>query len=402
VPQRILIVTPWFPNYPGDGMGNFIYHSADALVRAGNTMFTLVARPWTPRILGMLHSDWLRPVLQSFEFDPALHIRVKHFPSIPHNYFHGLAGPLFRSGTDSVIRTIVKEHAIQLIHVHTELPAYGAVRMREKLGVPVIVSLHGINTAPRLLNTQRKRSILSHTLTNADRVVLVGEPLRKYFAEIAKRDEHFRVVHNGFYLPKNCRPTEPTKMHDDLRIISVSNLHEGKGIDLNIEALAQLHQEGFRNWSYTIVGDGQEHMSLERSVRQHGLEDQIRFAGGQSHNEVFRLLKEHDVFLLPSYREAFGVAYLEAMAAGLLTIGVKGQGPEAFIEHGKTGFLVAPKDVKAICGVLRSVNVNREEVAAIALAGSSLAWNEFTWERHAEKLTALYDEVIRETVRSAA
>ena len=115
-----------------------------------------------------------------------------------------------------------------------------------------------------------------------------------------------------------------------------------------------------------------------------------------SHDATLAALAEADVFVLPSYREAFGVAYVEAMAAGLLTIGVVGQGPEAFIRHEETGLLVQPRDVASIVNALRWVMHNRERMLHLALAGRDLVWREFTWGQHAVKLTAVYEEAVLE------
>jgi glycosyltransferase involved in cell wall biosynthesis len=70
------------------------------------------------------------------------------------------------------------------------------------------------------------------------------------------------------------------------------------------------------------------------------LDSKVELAGARPHEEIPQYLAAADVFILPSYREAFGIAYLEAMAAGLLVVGVRDQGPSAFIEHGISGLLV--------------------------------------------------------------
>ena len=169
-----------------------------------------------------------------------------------------------------------------------------------------------------------------------------------------------------------------------------------KGIDLTLRALARLRQEGFENWTYEIVGGGSERASLDAMTDALGLRDKVIFHGKLPHDQAMRLLAQADVFVLPSYREAFGIAYLEAMAMGLLAIAVSGQGPEAFIADRRTGLLVRPDDSEALFVAMKTVLENGPEMRRIAAAGQRLVRTEFTWARHAEKLMAVYREALRE------
>lgn len=391
---RVLVVTPWFPNDPADQTGNFVLHSVEALRAAGVALSVLVTRPWTPRIFASLHSDWNRPPLRQEMFDPALNLQVVHFPSIPRNYWSELSGPLFRIGTRGSILRLVRRTPPQLIHAHTEHVGYGVLPIARELGIPLVITLHGINTGRRLLDTESKRRRLRSALHDAARVVLVGEPLRAHFAGLAGHEDHFRIVPNGFAVPDSRAEIEPERSGEALRWISVSNLHEGKGIDLTLQALAKLRTAGRANWTYEIVGAGAERARLEAMTNALGLRDKVVFHGKLPHDQAMRLLAQADVFVLPSYREAFGVAYLEAMALGLLAIGVRGQGPESFMAHGRTGLLVWPNDVESLFLAMKSVLVNRSEARRIAAAGQQLVRAEFTWTRHAEKLIAVYREVL--------
>jgi len=65
---KILCVTPWFPNKPNQKEGNFILDSVEALAKEGHKVTVLVTRPWTPRIFGLLHSDWIRPPIEKHLF----------------------------------------------------------------------------------------------------------------------------------------------------------------------------------------------------------------------------------------------------------------------------------------------------------------------------------------------
>src|SRR5262249_2596032 len=111
-------------------------------------------------------------------------------------------------------------------------------------------------------------------------------------------------------------------------------------------------------------------------------------------DRIYELLAEADVFLLPSYREAFGVAYLEAMAVGLVAIGVRGQGPQAFIEHAKTGFLVEPIDVANLSDCILYIASHRERAREIARAGAVLVRSKFNRSSHAQRLISIYSEML--------
>ena len=153
----MLVITPWFPNDPADQSGNFVLHSVEALRNSGVGLSVIVARPWTPRPLGRLHPDWNRPPLRREMFDPNLNLRVAHFPSIPRSYWNELSGPLFRVGARAWIIRVARQMAPQVIHAHTEAVGYGVLPVARELGIPLVITLHGIDPERRLLDTHWKR-----------------------------------------------------------------------------------------------------------------------------------------------------------------------------------------------------------------------------------------------------
>jgi glycosyltransferase involved in cell wall biosynthesis len=391
--MMILCLTPWFPAYPGAHKGNFILDSLLSLEGYGHHIKVLVTQPWIPSWLRMGLPTFGQSVIQLNTHSKSFEIEVLQHLSIPRNYLRSLSSFFYRKKVEIAVRRIIARQGVDVILVHTELAAIGVTGIAKSMGIPVVVVLHGINTAPRL-NTPAQLNIVGKTLASCDRVVLVGEPLAEYFFPIVGRNDHFRVVHNGFRLPSLGNGKLPSSWSDKVHFISVSNLHEGKGIELNLQALGRLYENNIRNWVYTIVGDGWERLALEKVTEELGIAGQVKFIGAVSHDEVYQYLNDADVFVLPSYREAFGIAYLEAMACGLLTIGVLGQGPAAFINDHETGMLIPPRSVPALLDCLEEIISKPEEMQLIADAGRKFVRTEFTWQRHAENLTKVLQEVV--------
>jgi len=391
--MRILCLTPWFPHVPGAQSGNFIYDSVNSLIASGHELKVLVAQPWCPRFAGWLHKDWRRQALRVECHDPVLRLELAKYLTIPRNYLRNVSNWMMVNQIGPVIERAINVFSPDVILSHTEISSMAALDAGKAMHIPVVAVMHGINTAPRL-NTRSQLHVTVRVIDAADRVVLVGQTLKDHFSSISSRMDHFRVVYNGVKPPVIGKTSIHKSKEDITNIISVSNLVEGKGVDLNLEALGLLFKEGRTNWSYTIVGDGNQRTVLESMTRRLGLEGHVTFIGAVNHDEVYEFLSVADVFVLPSYREAFGVAYLEAMASGLPTIGVQGQGPEAFITHGETGFLVKPRDVNDLKDHIRSCLELTEDVKTIALNGQKFVRENFTWNRHAEQLTKVLLEVV--------
>jgi glycosyltransferase involved in cell wall biosynthesis len=137
---------------------------------------------------------------------------------------------------------------------------------------------------------------------------------------------------------------------DALIVGGVGRLDEVKGFGDLIAAAASLRCE-FPSLHIALAGNGPLRSELESTATRHGIGDRVRFLGFQ--NDVQPVLDAIDVFAMPSRTEALPYALLEAMAAGLPTVGAAVGGVPEVIASGETGFLVAPRDPVAFATSLR-------------------------------------------------
>lgn len=393
--MRILCLTPWLPSRPGAQSGNFILDSLQSLHALGHELETMVCQPWRPGWGGLLDPDWGQPRLRIDLHDKSLGIHALRYPSIPRNHCRPLSVWMFRRRVLPQLLGRLRAFKPDVVLVHTEQMGIVATEACCDTRIPVVTVIHGVNTSARL-NTARERARIAAVLRASARVVLVGEPLLEYVRALAADTGNTRIVHNGVRLPRAGQLPRGNTSFRPLRLVSVSNLVEGKGVELNLQALAQAQREGLRDWTYTVVGGGELARQLQAQAQQLGIAANVRFTGPVDHAEVYAILGQSDVFLLPSWREAFGVAWLEAMACGLLTVAVAGQGPSAFIRHDETGLLVPPRDVAGIVACLHRITQEPENMRKLALQGTQLVTREFSWEQHAEKLAAVCREAIED------
>lgn len=385
--MRILWITPWFPQTPDDSAFTFILHPASALGRTNHPFRVVVLEPALRAIQRASRKKGLIRQFTPPSFD--VDIRKVLFPRIPRLRFLRLSCAMYRAAVRRPLIREIEAFEPDVIHVHTEWGAYGVVPVARELRIPIVVTVHAGDRTPQVVRLAQARQLFARTMNSCDRVLIVGRNLLEYFDDLGATTANVTVMPNGFQLPA-ARDARGRDWTGPLRVVSVSVLREGKGVDTAITAFARLFGSINNDATFDIVGDGPDRDKLQNLAHRLGVGNKIRFLGRLDHSAAMRQLSDKHVFLLPSYIEAFGVAHLEAMGAGVIPVGVEGQGPSEFIDHANTGFLVPPHDIGSIVAVLRSIDMDRVTAKRISAAAMEKALNAYTWDDHVRRLIELY------------
>lgn len=248
----------------------------------------------------------------------------------------GLAAALDRLRRDGFVPDV--------IHAHTLGAAAAAFALGRARGVPVVVSEHWSAFALGTLSLWEAR-LARFVFHRVDLVCPVSERLREAVAAYAPR-ARLRVIGNpvetSVFAPARHLPSPTTEA---FRLLAVGLLAEKKGMAPLIDALAR-RRDG-RPVVLDIVGDGPEAAQLGRQARMLELADTVRFRGLVERTEVARLMSEADLFVLPSLVETFGVALVEALAAGLPVVATDVGVARELVDE-RAGVVVPPGDVDAL------------------------------------------------------
>lgn len=251
-----------------------------------------------------------------------------------------------------------------------------------------IMVIHGPDNVIETLPTSFRKRYFGQPVGRAlDQVILVGSSLRSYAQTTGYPEEKTRVILNGF-IPPRQKAKSPILIipNSIVRLITVGRLIYWKGQDDLINALAQLRSEHPElSWHLDIIGTGPREAALRKLANDRGLSEYVKFHGSVTHKEVFNFLHCSEIFILPSWKEAFGVVYLEAMASGNAVVGCHDNGAADILTHGVDGCLVPPRDVPALAATLEKLIADPDRRQALARAALDSV-RRFSWQANAQAL----------------
>lgn len=217
--------------------------------------------------------------------------------------------------------------------------------LKKKWGTPLIFGVHQ-STLANLSKIKNFAGII-------DGFAFRSPTLKKRFEVSCSIEGPREIVNSGISEDLIVSHKEKRSFGKKIRFISLCSLIPLKNIDVTLKALAELKNE--IEFTYTVVGDGPERNSLEKLSEELGLKPIVSFVGMKSHNASIEFLDNADVFIMVSAPETFGLAYLEALARGLIVVGAKGWGIDGIIENGISGYLCEPRNVDALADILRCI-----------------------------------------------
>ena len=176
-------------------------------------------------------------------------------------------------------------------------------------------------------------------------------------------------------------------------VLTVARLVLSKGIQRVIGAMPRIVSEapGAR---YLIVGDGPDREHLMRLAAASPVADAITFLGALSNDDKFDCFSRSNVFAMPSEREGFGIAFLEANAFGKPVVGGPVGGVPDAVVHGETGLLVNPRSDSEVAEAIIRLLKNPDEARRLGDNGRRRVENELTWKQSARKFRSVIGGVL--------
>ena len=140
------------------------------------------------------------------------------------------------------IKKILFEYKPEIIHFHDYIIAQCVLPLAKELNIPCCLTIHGIDTSENL-KTKYFYNLKNKIFHDLDKIIIVGQILMQELSEFEIDEKKIVTIPNGVNFPKTKKGKKIFFSKQKANIISVSNLHEGKGIDLNLKALKQLKNQ---------------------------------------------------------------------------------------------------------------------------------------------------------------
>ena len=310
--------------------------------------------------------------------------------------------PLTTLAEASKLAEVIEEYDIEVIHAHYAIPhAAAAVMARDMVHTrpkPVVVTtLHGTDVTLVGLDRAYLRTT-QYSIERSDVVTAVSQYLADYTRTEMGVSRDIMVVPNAVdhtrFSPQGSPELRQRYAHPDEKlVVHVSNFRPVKRVEDVIRTFARVAEGvGAR---LLMIGDGPERQSALELAAELDIGGRVSFLG--SFPRIEDVLAISDLFLLPSVKESFGLAALEAMASGVPVVASRIGGLPEVVEDGETGFLCEPKDVAAMADATLKLLMNDDLHKRMSDAARSRAVNCFSEEKVVPLYTRAYERALVRT-----
>lgn len=265
--------------------------------------------------------------------------------------------------------------------VHGMMP-WGAIgaRLARRHGCPIVVMEHSaddVTAATQYDALGKQYARLAHCV---DRIFCVSQGLTDSLISIGV--ENTQTLRNGV----NTRPVgESMEAPDRDSIFSVlcaGEFHERKGHAILLEGFARA-----RLGSAVLRIVGEPPTWLRAKIARFGLNDRVEFLPLMPNRDLLHEMARADVFALPSWSEAFGLVFLEALGAGTPIVATSDCGAAEHLVHGRHGWIIPPRDAMACTVALETARtVGPQRRSDMGRWGRELVTRQFSWSTNAAEV----------------
>jgi glycosyltransferase involved in cell wall biosynthesis len=314
-------------------------------------------------------------------------------------------------GTSFEMAKVLREMIPQadIIHIHSLYLFHTllASRLAKAVGVPYVIRPHGtldpyIRRRHRTLKAIYNTFVEDRTLRHAAAIHFTSADERDLASPALPKGIKTAVIPLGVDvtdfrdLPDRDASRKSLGIDPDALVwLFLGRLNHKKGLDLLAPAFVQFCRDFPKGWMI-VAGpdDGGLGRKFLRECSESGLGQRVTLPGFVAGYGLKQLLAAADLWILPSYSENFGVAVVEAMAAGLPVLITDRVNIWRTVESSGAGIAVAPEQHAVLAGMRRLATLSSRERVAMGGRGKELCQEQYSWDTVASMLTALYSELV--------
>ena len=294
------------------------------------------------------------------------------------------------------LRKILGKVKPKILHIHsTKAGLVGRMAVSWMLRRPkVILTVHSFVFDTRV--GKRKRAAVARVERRLARytskIIAVSKALRdELITQMGLPPEKLQVIYNGVVFQDPPKPA-----HKGIVIGTVARLAPQKGVEHFIQAAAIIKKKR-PSARFVIIGDGPFRFWLEMEVERAEIKGSIEFMGFRQ--DALSIVAGFEVFVLPSIRETFGLALVEAMSLGVPVVASDVGGVPEIIDGTTTGLLAEPGKPEDIARNVCRLLDDKPFAEEMGRQGCEFVRTNFTAERMLEEVQALYGTVMQKPAR---
>ena len=277
------------------------------------------------------------------------------------------------------LRRIVRQVKPDVVHAH--MPRSASMARWSKGHVTCVATAH---------NMVKHGGPFRH----CERVICVSDMVCRSLNKHGYPPDRTTVIHNAVDIARFSghdreRIREQMGWQDRIILLCVARLVPAKGQSLALAALARLSRTDVH---LVLAGAGPDEAMLQKQATAAGLGNQVRFVGNRQ--DIPQLLAASDIYLQPSLKEGFGIAFLEAMASGVPGIGTRTGAMPEMVHSGRNGLLVDAGDVDALAAAMQKLCDDPELRRQLGNQAARDARSRFSLQRQAQDTLTVYQQAL--------
>ena len=296
--------------------------------------------------------------------------------------------------TQLAMRRVLRREldGIDAVVVHGTYPLGLAVAACIDEDIPIAVVEHSLSEVDRLPGHPELAKMYRKLSRRAARMFGVS-PLVVEYLERGGIENAELLLNGAGTSPPGVRDVGPLHERSGDRrvpgkprkIVTLGQFIEKKGLVPLLEALARVALQ--HDVRLVHIGGVSPPPNVLERVRALKLEDRVEFMGHQPNERVLEIMRDSDIFALPSWDESFGIVYAEALSVGTPVILTESCGFSGYIEDGVHGRIIQPKSVDALATALDDL-LTRDDLDEMGRVGAEMVRQTFSWEANALRLEA--------------